>query len=581
MRPVPRTVHPRGYEHLVAFEQDPFPSFTYEAAGVRLVKTIAALHDRNTVLIDYYVEQASRAFALELRPLLAGRDVHELRRLSRTDVRLQLRHAQFVGDTLQVLVPLVGELEIKLFAPRASFRDEPAWWHDFQYVEEQRRGYDFEEDLWTPGLVSIPAFSGDRFTVMVSLGSFPDVDPASLWQEERTRRETLVAPGIEPDSRVARMVRAADQFVVRRAPRSRTVIAGYPWFSDWGRDAMIALPGLCLVTGRHEDAREIFLTFLDHLSDGLIPNRFPESGAQPEYNTADASLWLFWAVHKYLQYSGDSAFVRDELLPALRTIVEAHIAGTSFGIGVDRDGLLHAGEEGVQLTWMDAKVGDHVVTARTGKPVEINALWLNALFVLAELESLLGEEARSAALRQRFRSAKRKFQSRFWNPSLDCLFDVVDGPEGDDPSIRPNQIFALSLVTPLLSPARSRMVLQTVERKLVTPFGLRTLSTEESAYHGTYQGDARARDAAYHQGTVWTWLAGPYATALARFGGRTGRTRARSYLETLVGRADELAIGTLPELADGNPPHHPRGAIAQAWSVGEWLRAWYEEVLEA
>ncbi|MCA9726622.1 MAG: glycogen debranching enzyme family protein [Candidatus Eisenbacteria bacterium] len=264
----PGTVHPRGYEHLVAFEQDPFPCFTYEAAGVRLVKTIAALHDRNTVLIDYYVEQASRAFALELRPLLAGRDVHELRRLSRTDVRLQLRHAQFVGDTLQVLVPLVGELEIKVFAPRASFRDEPAWWHDFQYVEEQRRGYDFEEDLWTPGLVSIPAFSGDRFTVMVSLGSFPDVDPASLWQEERTRRETLVAPGIEPDSRVARMVRAADQFVVRRAPRSRTVIAGYPWFSDWGRDAMIALPGLCLVTGRHEDAREIFLTFLDHLSDG-------------------------------------------------------------------------------------------------------------------------------------------------------------------------------------------------------------------------------------------------------------------------------------------------------------------------
>lgn len=582
----PGTVSPNGHLHLVSFVRDIFPNFVYEALGVRLRKRIGALHQRNAVLVDYSVERADRAFSLELRPLVAGRDVHELRRVEQIDLRLRPRHAQYDGSTLRVAIPAVGDLEIRVFAPRANFADEPAWWHRFQYEEERERGYDFEEDLWTPGLLSVPAFAGDRITVMISLGSAvatsslnTEIDPHELWREEEARRRGLLVPGVDASSAVGELVLAADQFVVRRG-RTRTIVAGYPWFADWGRDAMIALPGLCLVTGRHAEAREILRTYVEELDQGLIPNRFPESGEPAEYNTADAALWLFWSVYKYLQCSGDAKFVRAEMLPALRAIVSAHVEGTRFGIGVDADGLLRAGEAGLQLTWMDAKVGDRVITPRIGKPVEINALWLNALFVLAELENLFGDEREAGELQRRFRATKRRFQSRFWNPEQDCLYDIIDGPTGDDGRVRPNQIFALSLVTPLLSASRSRQVLNVIETKLQTPFGLRTLPADDPEYRGSYRGNAEARDEAYHQGTVWPWLAGPYASALVRFGGRNGRKRARDYLERVATRRNGLCIGTLPELFDGDPPHAARGAIAQAWSVGEWLRVWFEDIAE-
>jgi predicted glycogen debranching enzyme len=582
----PGTVSPSGHLHLISFVRDLFPIFVYEALGVRLRKRIGALHHRNAVLIEYSIERTDRAFSLELRPFLAGRGIHELRRVSETDARLLPRHAQFDGSTLRTAIPGIGDLEIRIFAPRADFTAGPSWWYRFQYDEERERGYDFEEDLWTPGLLSVPAFAGDRFTVMVSLGASdamitPTVesDPQELWKEEEARRRELLVPGVDAGSAVGELVLAADQFVVRRG-RGRTIIAGYPWFADWGRDAMIALPGLCLVTGRHAEAREILATFVEQLDGGLIPNRFLESGEPSEYNAADASLWLFWSVYKYLQCSGDARFVRVEMLPALRAIVAAYVEGVRFGIRVDADGLLRAGEPGIQLTWMDAKVGDQVITPRIGKPVEVNALWLNALFVLAELENLLGDERGATELQRRFRGAKRTFRSRFWNPNQKCLYDLVDGPAGDDASIRPNQVFALSLVTPLLSTARSRQVLSVIESKLVTPYGLRTLAPDDPAYRGVYRGDPASRDASYHQGTVWPWLAGPYACALGRFGGRNGRARARAYLDRVASRRNGLCVGTLPELFDGDPPHAARGAVAQAWSVGEWLRAWFDDVVD-
>ena len=582
----PGSVSPAGYLHLVSFARDPFPDFVYEALGVRLRKRIAALHRYGAVLIDYSVERADRAFSLELRPFIAARDVHELRRVARTDVRLHPRHAHFDGSTLWVAIPAVGDLALRIFAPRADFVEDPRWWYRFQYEEERARGYDFEEDLWTPGALHVPAFAGDRITVMISLAPAsgvgalaPEMDPHRLWAEEESRRRGLLVPGVDASSAVGQLVLAADQFVVRR-DAACTIVAGYPWFADWGRDAMISLPGLCLVTGRHAEAREVLGTYIDRIDEGLIPNRFPERGTPAEYNTADAALWMFWSVYKYLQCSGDAKFVREQALPALRSVVTAYLEGTRFGIGVDEDGLVHAGEPGLQLTWMDAKIEDHVVTPRIGKPVEINALWLNALFVLAELENLLGDEQEGAALQRRFRSTKRRFQARFWNPEPECLFDVVDGPAGDDGSIRPNQIFALSLVTPLLSAPKSRRVLSVIESKLVTPFGLRTLAPDDPAYRGRYRGDAASRDGAYHPGPVWPWLAGPYACALVRFGGRNGRKRARAYLERVADRRNGLCVGTLPELFDGDPPHAARGAIAQAWSVGEWLRAWFEDVVD-
>jgi predicted glycogen debranching enzyme len=376
---------------------------------------------------------------------------------------------------------------------------------------------------------------------------------------------------VEPMRRTLTL--AADQFIVRRGAEGRTVIAGYPWFTDWGRDTMIALPGLCLATGRFDDARRILGAFAEVASEGMLPNRFPDSGEAPEYNTVDATLWFFIAAQQYLDATGDETFVRERMLPVLRDVVAWHERGTRHDIHVDRDdGLLVAGVEGDQLTWMDAKVGDWVVTPRHGKAVEINALWYNALRILAGFERRWGSEADVNRFDAAAARVRASFRQVFWNDATRSLFDVVHGQDRDA-SVRPNQIFAISLPHPLLEGLDAAEVLAVVERKLLTPAGLRSLSPDDPRFIGTYIGGPRERDGAYHQGTVWAWLLGPYIDALVRVRGEAGAHDARRIVAAFESHLDEVCVGSISEIFDGAPPHAPRGCFAQAWSVGEILRA--------
>jgi predicted glycogen debranching enzyme len=374
------------------------------------------------------------------------------------------------------------------------------------------------------------------------------------------------------------LVAAADQFIAARGDLE-TVIAGYHWFSDWGRDTMIALPGIALVTGRFETAKRILRAFAASVDRGMLPNRFPDTGESPEYNTVDATLWFFEAVRAYLEYSGDEQFVLLELYPALLDIIQWHLRGTRFGIHVDSDGLLACGEPGSQLTWMDAKIGEWVVTPRHGKPVEVQALWYNALCILHDLAEGRGDAPTELFLRELAVLARQSFNRLFWNEEAGCLFDVVDSDTCDG-SIRPNQIFAISLHHAVLDDQRARRVLEVIKRELLTPVGLRSLSPRDPAYRLRYEGGVVSRDSSYHQGTVWPWLMGPFITAYLKV--HAGDDVARRDCEQwLRGFGDHLltaGLGHISEVADAEAPHHPGGCIAQAWSVAELLRAAVEDV---
>ena len=381
------------------------------------------------------------------------------------------------------------------------------------------------------------------------------------------------------DDFVQALTSAADAYVVSRNDQ-KSVIAGYHWFSDWGRDTMIALPGLTLPTGQYDVARSILRTFAQHVDRGMLPNRFPDAGEAPEYNTVDATLWFFEAVRAYLAYTGDLAFVRDELYDVLSDIIAWHVRGTRFGIKVDANGLLASGEPGVQLTWMDAKVGDWVVTPRRGKPVEIQALWYNALCIMEDLAARLNDDD---AARKRYGGmaalTKWSFNRLLWNEKGGYLYDVVNGGP-PDPSIRPNQIFAVSLPHSMLSLERAQQVVSVVQQNLLTPYGLRSLAPSDPHYRGRYTGDPASRDGAYHQGTVWPWLMGPFITAYIKVNGGSGaaRRQAEQWLGPLKEHLADAGLGHISEIFDGDPPHRPVGCIAQAWSVAEVLRAKVEDI---
>ncbi len=560
-------VNPRGHEMLSSFSLDPTPTFVYEAGGVKLQKTITAIHGENTTVVLYEVLDAPAPFTLELHPLIAYRDYHALQHANDA---IRFANASFADGVFRAR-PYDGAPELFLQAAGCSFSAKPDWYFRFEYAKEQERGLDAHEDLFCYGAFHRELAKGDRFGVIVSTGEVAGRDSLALVAKERTRRKAVADAVAGDDDTVRALTLAADAFVVRRGEDLRTVIAGYPWFSDWGRDTMIALPGLCLATGRYDDAKKILRAFARSVDAGMLPNRFPDEGYAPEYNTVDATLWFFVAAHRYLEASGDEKFILGELLPVFEEIVASHERDTRFGIRVDDDGLLRAGAPGVQLTWMDAKIGDSVVTPRHGKPVEIQALWYNALCVLADLCKRAGRAGEGATLLARAKQVKERFVEVFWNAEASCLFDVVDG-ELKDASIRPNQVFALSLPYPLLPKDKARAVLAVIERKLLTPFGLRSLAPEDPAYRGRYEGDPASRDAAYHQGTVWSWLLGPYADALVKTNGAIGKPKARKAIEGLRPHLSEAGLGTISEIFDGDAPHAPRGCPAQAWSVGEALR---------
>jgi predicted glycogen debranching enzyme len=562
----PGSISPLGYQLIESFSILPFPTWQYHAGPIRFTKQIAALRGENTTVVTYTVAAAPGPVELLLRPFIAVRDYHALQHANDSISRA----ADFSDDTL-TLRAYEGTPPFYLHVPGASFDHAPFWYYRFQYRQEQARGLDFEEDLFTHGVLRVTLAPGASLSVMVSIDSPIGRSPIALVAAEALRRENVVATAGFSGALECQLVRAADQFIVRRGADLHTVIAGYHWFSDWGRDTMISLPGLCLATKRFAEARDILAAFAGSASQGMLPNRFPDAGEQPEYNTVDATLWFFVAVRAYLLATGDEPFVRDKLLPVLEDILRWHDKGTRFHIHCDEDGLLFAGEPGVQLTWMDAKVGDWVVTPRTGKPVEINALWYNALAILAELRTKFNCPG-IEALQTRAAAVKKRFAEVYWNESAGCLFDVIHN--GDkDPSIRPNQLFAVSLPFDLLPESLALRVLKVVEQKLLTPVGLRSLAPGSAGYRPHYEGGVHSRDGAYHQGTVWLWLLGPYITALVRLRGEAGRTQARYLVDRLALHFDQYALGTLGEVFDAEPPFTPRGCIAQAWSIAEILRA--------
>jgi predicted glycogen debranching enzyme len=461
-------------------------------------------------------------------------------------------------------------------AAGARFEAGPDWYRSHEYDRERERGLDFHEDLFTHGVLSRTLRKGDRFAVVISTSDPAGRDGRKLLEDERKRREGLVA-GVPAEDSLGRALRlAADQFVVRRGADLRTILAGHPWFGAFARDAMIALPGLCLVTGRHDDAKRVLLAFAGSVRDGMRPNRFPDGGEEPEYGSADATLWLFVAVHRYLAASRDEVFVLRELLPVLEDVVAWHDRGTGSGIRADADGLLRAGAPDTALTWMDAKVAGRPVTPRAGKPVEVNALWYNALAILADLRKRAGDKQGAKLLATRAEAVRARFEETFWNEGAGCLCDVVDG-ERRDASIRPNQVLAVALPHALLPKDKAGRILDVVEAKLLTPFGLRSLAAGEPGYRPACAGGPAERDAAYHQGTVWSWLLGPWATAVARVRGAAGKRQARAAIERLRPHLEDACVGTISEIFDAEPPHAPRGATAQAWSVAEALRVWIEE----
>jgi predicted glycogen debranching enzyme len=570
-------IHPEGYLLLSNFRLDPFPTWTFEVDGVRLEKTIFMPQCGNTVQVEYKLLQAPAGLkpVLELRPLIGFRDYH-----STTHENGSLNTSTDSSPNAASVQPYPGLPRLYFSHDADQLQEQGYWYKNFLYREERERGLDFQEDLFNPFVLSWQLSSERAATVIASTEQKDVREAGAIREAELQRRQQLASASPVDDPFVRELTVAADQFLARRG-EDWTVIAGYPWFTDWGRDTMISLPGLTLFNGRSEIAKSILRNFARHTDMGMLPNRFVDSGEEAEFNTVDATLWFFEAARAYAAATGDYDFLRQELYPVFNQIIEFHIKGTRYNIKVAENGLLNAGAPGAQLTWMDAKIGDWVVTPRSGKPVEIQALWYNALRIMEDLAAHFGDEERRKQYSSLAALASWTFNRVFWNKDALCLYDVVNGGPPDG-SIRPNQIFAVSLHHSMLSPERARAVVETVERELLTPVGLRTLSPSDPRYRSTYEGNQYSRDSAYHQGTVWPWLLGPFVSAYVRVNDGTAQSRARAHelLRSIEQHLTEAGLGQISEIFDADPPHHPRGCFAQAWSVAEILRALCEDVYQ-
>jgi len=593
-RYAPDVLHPDGAERVVEFTADPWPRWTFALPGGGTIEHGLFVRPGRPAIGLYWQPAAGVRGTLCVRPLLSGRDYHALHHENPA-----FRFDAEVGDGAVTWRPYVS-LPAIVARGNGVYGHEPQWYRNFVYAEERARGLDDTEDLASPGVFrcdlaagvavlelaaadsdssrecerEVARLRGEREVVAPTTADAPPTamatrfspspfsirDFETLRAAEERRRAVFPSP----------LHRAADAYVVRRGA-GRTIIAGYPWFTDWGRDTFIALRGLCLATGRWDDARQILCEWAGAVSEGMLPNRFPDDGGAPEFNAADAALWYIVAADELLRRApavdGDT---RAMLEAAIDAIVAGYARGTRHRIGVDADGLLAAGEPGVQLTWMDAKIGDWVVTPRIGKPVELQALWLNALRIAGR---------RTPAWNDLYTRGRAAFEARFWDETRGHLYDVVDVDHEAgrvDASLRPNQILAVGgLPFALLDGMRARRVVDVVEARLVTPMGLRSLAPGEPGYTGRYAGGPRERDAAYHQGTVWPWLIGPFVDAWSRVRGDSAETRREAharFVAPLLMYAERVGLGHLPEVADGDPPHHPGGCPQQAWSLGELLR---------
>ena len=578
-----------GANNLTSFELDlGLPIWRYTIEDFVLEKRIVLPHNQNTVYINYRLVNGNGSLKLHLRPSINIRP-HE----SAVDTPISAVNSLTVfEDQYEVLAGAgIPPLRLLLYGLSAALTIDRHRIQEVAYRIEQSRGYDARGDLWSPGFFQAEIVRDRDATLVASTEAWETIRalaPKDAFSYEHDRRTRLIAramPAVQ-DGPAAELDLAADQFIFRPVGRLadsaiahalgdeiRGIIAGYHWFTDWGRDTMISLEGLTLVTGRFVEASYILRNFSHYISDGLIPNLFPEGQKEGLYHTADATLWLFHALQRYLDYTNDRALLR-MILPKLMDIIDHHVRGTRFGIHVDpQDGLLVEGASGYQLTWMDAKVDDWVVTPRRGKAVEINALWYNALRLLEGWVSDESSDQAALPLAGLALRARNSFNERFWNPTTGYLFDVIDGEQGNDPACRPNQLLAISLDHPILDPAHWEAVVRTCEKKLLTPVGLRSLSPDDKAYKSRYDGDLRARDAAYHQGTVWSWLIGPFVDAWIKVY-PNDVTKAREFITGFVSHLNDAGMGTISEIFDAEPPFTPRGCISQAWGVAEVLRCW-------
>jgi predicted glycogen debranching enzyme len=542
------SIHPRGDQYLTKFELDDTAKWEFDVKGVSITKEVQLLWNENVTAIRYSIDPAGRSFKLMLQPFTSLRDFHGLRNAGSSQFRTEsAERGVVVGE---------GPNEMTIVADAGKFNTEPNWWYGHVYPVDSERGQGDKEDLYTPGLFVLEGKTKQSITLWMSLAPITPGD----WNGSKNRPARMnKSPLIE------KLSRAANDFVVsRKSPDGKpgtTVMAGYPWFSDWGRDTMISLPGLLLTTGRYEQARQVLCVFAQYVSQGMIPNRFGDYTNEPEYNTVDASLWFVHAVFEYFRLSKDKKTFDEILRPACAQIVDGYSNGTRYHIKMDHaDGLITQGDAHTQLTWMDAKCGDIAFTPRQGKPVEINALWYHAL-VLMEMKELAAKVAAS-------------FQKAFWISPFRGLADVVEGNRRDD-AIRPNQIFAVSLPNSPLSLEQQSAVVEVVRRELLTPYGLRTLDRNNPGYRGRYTGPQFDRDGAYHNGTVWPWLIGAFLEAHLKVNRQStiAIQQAKEWLAPLIQHMEETgAIGQISEIFDGDAPHRPVGCPAQAWSIAEVLR---------
>jgi len=592
-------IHPKGYQFLLKFSLAPLPIYRYVVHGVRLQKAVFMLHGKNATVVDYEVfNPHDNEISICISPLVNSRHFHAV--TDKDNLAWNFIQKPFEqGVTIQPSIPL--STLIISSSNGQYFADEGRWVEETYFRVDASRGESCLDDCFQPGWfeLNVAPKEKKKFHILATTGKnekeaqslFSSVhkgpeDIAALYSKELERRKGLLTRFQERyiDVRIEDwlkwLVLAADSFLVNReSTKKKSVIAGYHWFEDWGRDSLISLPGLTLVTGRFEDAREILLTFKHYCHEGVIPNRFPDrAGDMPFYNSVDATLWFFNAILQYLKYTGDFDFVKKELWNTLRSIIENHMKGTIYGIRMEDDGLIAHGQ---QLTWMDATANDRSVTPRDGKAVEIQALWYNALKIMELLATHFDQKEEARKYSSTAEKAGKSLIKKFWNPEKAFLFDVVHG-EGTDPSLRPNQVIAVALDFSILDKARSEEVVETVWRKLWGAYGLKTLSDDDPRYVGEYSGDWNQRGNAYHNGTVWAWLLGPFTTAFLKVKNYDEHWRSfafKNFLQPLFQEEIfQAGLGTISEIFDGNPPHSPRGCIAQAWSVAEPFRTFIEDV---
>jgi predicted glycogen debranching enzyme len=569
-------IAPQGFHFIESFRlEGTIPVWTYALGEVRLEKRIWMRQGENTTYVRYTLLNAPAAIQFQAKALVNYRDFHGATHAGDWHMRIDA-----APQGIRVIA-YDGAIPFYIKSADASAEPNHIWYRDCFLKAERERGLDDHEDHLFAAQFDRSLDPGNSLTLVFTTEENTLLDGATALSDQTARESRLIetlrksslSRKANPDW-LEQLALAADQFIVKRAlpenPDGHTIIAGYHWFSDWGRDTMIALPGLALSTGRAEFAREILLAFSEFVDGGMLPNNFPDAGGKPEYNTIDAGLWYFEAVRQYFEAARDLSTL-EKLFPILAGMIEAHVAGTRYNIHVDpSDGLLYGGGPGIQLTWMDVKIGDWVVTPRTGKPVEINALWINALESMTQFARVLSlpagrYETLSAAARETF--------SKFWNSERNCCFDVIDSPGiGNDGTLRPNQILAVSLPFSPLTTDQQKAVVNICRSELLTPVGLRSLGPHDNGYTAHFRGGPRERDAAYHQGTTWGWLLGPFA--LAHFRVYQDKAEARLFLEPQTQAISTYGLGSLAEVFDGDPPHKPGGCIAQAWTVSELIRCW-------